>query len=999
MTIDNAIAAYHARIKSREPNTAVETIRTEILEQFNEHLVELQEYFADEDYFDEFKEDNRFGNVEDNVPNKIERFAKYSDLVKIGEGGMGVVYRARQANPERDVAIKVIRSKFAQEFDRRFKREARLAAKLKHPNIVRVYEEGNENGLRYFSMELIDGQDLRMRCAGKPINQTEAARLVLKIAKALSHAHQNNTVHRDVKPSNILIDENGEPHLVDFGLAKEVGNLSDETLALTLIGTREYMSPEQARSDHEQIGPASDIYSLGATLYELLVGRPPIINKNMAILLGEIQSKIPTSPRSIDKSIDTDLSAICMHCLEKSANGRYQSAEELIADLNHYLAGRSLEYAKPISNADRLRKFFRRNPILSGSLAISLFLMIVLAIGGPLLAFQLNNALENEITARENETEAKELAENMYRTSELSAESMFNLLMQNSDRMRGDHRAWKKVVDAYKDLAATNNSSTRTKAIFTSALVNYGLALSVSGMNAIAEQQFQKALNISTELPESPQYIDQKVRLLVNLTNTQMELFDFNDSEETLGTLKELIDSTNDIDKDIKGKYYVNLGRLKEHQTQFTKAKEYYEQAMLMFAAKLDFSEGNEKTKLQNAINDTRNDINRCLVNLGVFTVDSNPVENESVRRALEMARKKKNNSTVWEEYLQQVRANARLLHNTDPGAAAALLVDGFNNAQEPLNNLEFQGNLRFEIAMTLMLQEEYSNQPKAKVAFARRAIQLLKNDATEENDAIQSQAFVLQRAYYQLSLSLENSGAENAEFVAALESALKVARRSNYRGESSKLKLYNHAQILNNLAVRIDDITRKKQLLLEAVDVATATESMPGDAVSDKQFYTEFGGMFCNLGNAEIDEEDYSKAIKYFHSAKQELTRDISWGDWESGRQQFLYNAAKGNAYGLANTARLNQSLDEIRWCSGSKHANYFDLARLAIFVLVQLENAGGKDLYLKQETTHTGIDLIRKALESGQTTLATIENSELFERLREHPEYKKIIATFGSH
>ncbi len=276
-------------------------------------------------------------------------FGSYELLEKIGEGGMGVVYKARQKGLGRIVALKMIqRGALATAADvARFRAEAAAAAHLEHPQIVPVYEVGQHEGQPYFSMKHIAGTTLAKKLADGPLGPKETAALLLPVCRAIAHAHQQGIIHRDLKPSNILIDADGQPLVGDFGLAKRIDvehadgdALRGEVLTRTgaILGTPSYMSPEQAAGSRGTVGPASDVYSLGAILYQCLTGRPPFQAASAVDIVMMVLEQDPILPRLLNPRADADLEMIALKCLQKPADLRYKSAAALADDLEAYLS-------------------------------------------------------------------------------------------------------------------------------------------------------------------------------------------------------------------------------------------------------------------------------------------------------------------------------------------------------------------------------------------------------------------------------------------------------------------------------------------------------------------------------------------------------------------------------------------------------------------------------------------------------------------------------------
>lgn len=268
----------------------------------------------------------------------------YELLEELGRGGMGVVFRARQISLGREVAIKMIlRGQLAQSAEReRFQAEAQAAAKLDHPGIVPVYEVGEIEGRPYFSMKYIRGTTLAQRLAEGPLPAREAAKMLVAVARAIHFAHEKGVLHRDLKPSNILIDEQGHPHVTDFGLAKQISDEPSLTRTGAILGTPAYMAPEQAAGNRGQVGPASDVYSLGVVLYHMLTGRPPFQGASPVETVLMVLEQDPVPPRMLNQHADRDLEMICLRCLQKPTDLRYASAAALARDLDAFLNDESI---------------------------------------------------------------------------------------------------------------------------------------------------------------------------------------------------------------------------------------------------------------------------------------------------------------------------------------------------------------------------------------------------------------------------------------------------------------------------------------------------------------------------------------------------------------------------------------------------------------------------------------------------------------------------------
>ena len=355
-----------------------------------------------------------------------KEFAGYELVSEVARGGMGIVFRARQKRPDRTVALKVIATgELASPATvDRFRTEAEAAARLEHPNIVPVYEVGQHGTWHFFSMRLIEGPTLAQSLDGNPMPPKQAASLMAKIARAVHHAHQRGILHRDLKPNNILLDAQREPHLMDFGLAK----LIESSVALTqsdmVMGTPAYMSPEQAMGSTRDVTMSVDIYGLGAVLYEMLTGRPPFQAANMHALLRMIAEQDPQAPSHVngirrksalvravkaaraksktlidqslnasaaENSLFADLDAICLKCLEKNPAQRYSAAEALAEDLERALRSETI-VAKPSTRTQRLRRWVRRNPAQTALIVTAALSLGIITVGSLIFSVHVSRA-------------------------------------------------------------------------------------------------------------------------------------------------------------------------------------------------------------------------------------------------------------------------------------------------------------------------------------------------------------------------------------------------------------------------------------------------------------------------------------------------------------------------------------------------------------------------------------------------------------------------------
>ena len=266
-------------------------------------------------------------------------FGDYELLEQIGRGGQGVVFRARQKSLNRTVALKIIGlGQWATKAHlKRFRLEAEAAARLEHPGIVPIHEVGERDGSCYFSMKFVEGGQLDEVVRREPMPIRRAVELIAKVARTVHYAHEHGILHRDIKPGNILLDAKGEPHLTDFGLARLVESESSVTHTLDVLGTPSYMAPEQAVGNNAAVSSATDVYGIGAVLYQLLTGHPPFAGGTTYETIRLLLDTEPRQPRLLNPKIDRDLSTICLKCLEKDPKRRYSSALALAEDLERWL--------------------------------------------------------------------------------------------------------------------------------------------------------------------------------------------------------------------------------------------------------------------------------------------------------------------------------------------------------------------------------------------------------------------------------------------------------------------------------------------------------------------------------------------------------------------------------------------------------------------------------------------------------------------------------------
>lgn len=360
------------------------------------------------------------GDDDTGPPQCGNRFGDYELLEQVGSGGMGVVFRARQVSLNRVVALKMILAPKLHDAASvgRFRTEAEAAARLQHPHIVAIHDFGEVDGQSYYAMDFVGGESLAQRVRKSPLSLEQAARYVQTVAEAIHYAHQRGILHRDLKPSNVLIDAQDRVCVTDFGLAKMMQGDTDLTLTGQVMGSPSYMAPEQAEGRSHNVSVRSDVYALGAMLYELVTGTPPFKADTALATLKQVVEDLPTPPRARNVNVSPDLETICLKCLEKDPARRYGSAQELADELGRFLRNEPIA-ARPIRVPERLWRWSRRKPTLAGALAA---VLVALTVGVAGIAWQWR---QTEGHRRRAETEERSARHHLYAADMYAAYQAF----------------------------------------------------------------------------------------------------------------------------------------------------------------------------------------------------------------------------------------------------------------------------------------------------------------------------------------------------------------------------------------------------------------------------------------------------------------------------------------------------------------------------------------------------------------------------------------------
>lgn len=384
------------------------------------------------------------------VHSEAPQLAGYELLKKIAQGGMGVVFRARHLKLGRTVALKLIRSGelAGQDEILRFHAEAEAAAQLDHPGIVAVFEAGEVAGQHFLAMAFVDGQSLWQEVQAAPLPPKRAARLIQQVAEAVQYAHDRGIIHRDLKPQNILLTRDDQPKVTDFGLAKQQESNSNLTQTGQALGTPSYMPPEQARGNTREIGTWSDVYSLGATLYCLLTGRPPFQAATQLETMLQVVDQEPVSPKSLNRAVSVDLETICLKCLEKCPTKRYGSAAALADDLGRYLRGEPVQ-ARAVGRLEQTVKWIARRPMTAAAYGLTALTTVLVLVGITISIFWRNaESARNDAEQAQSKAEAgRRLAEEarkrevQAKQNELAARQRTEVALAGEQKARAGEQA------------------------------------------------------------------------------------------------------------------------------------------------------------------------------------------------------------------------------------------------------------------------------------------------------------------------------------------------------------------------------------------------------------------------------------------------------------------------------------------------------------------------------------------------------------------------------
>jgi tetratricopeptide (TPR) repeat protein/predicted Ser/Thr protein kinase len=671
----------------------------------------------------------------------------YEVLKELGRGAMGVVYQARQEGLKRLVALKMILAagKVTPTQVLRFRTEAEAVARLQHPNIVQVYEIGEHDGLPFFSLEFVEGGSLADRQARETVPPRETAQLVQRLAEAMSCAHRAGIIHRDLKPANILLDAAGVPKITDFGLARKLEEDSSATRAGAIMGTPSYMAPEQAEGRNAEVGPAADVYALGAVLYDLLTGRPPFRGTTVLETLDQVRKSEPVPPVRVDPHLPRDLDTICLKCLEKDPGKRYPSALALGEDLGRFLAGEPI-FARPVGIWERTWKWCRRRPAAAALVAVSTLLVLGLMLGGVGYARlekqradfeteRANEAVELRLRAEAERHRAEEHFDDARDAVDQMLTRVSEERLAHEPRMEQVRRdLLNRAARFYERFLQRDQSSPEIRHDTARASQKVAYIRAQLGEQAGAEQGYRRALGLLEELvkeyPETPAYRQDLAATANGLGDLLRQLRRFPEAraahEQAIDLQKSLLDvesAAPGLRRDLAKSYY-NRALTQEALGETVAATASCRLALALQRRLAAVPGGETKVREELALS--------CEV-LGRLEASAHPTEAEkSLREALrileQMTAEKSSTPSAREQLLLTCNQLGSLLRDTRPAEAEKLYLRAIALGEGLVGDFPTMPNHRQELAASLN----------------NRGILLLASGRRKEADALFERVFAL---------------------------------------------------------------------------------------------------------------------------------------------------------------------------------------------------------------------------------------------------------------
>jgi serine/threonine-protein kinase len=882
----------------------------------------------------------------------------YEIINELGRGGMGVVYKAKQVGLKRTVALKMILagSHASPAALNRFRAEAEAVARLQHQNIVQIYEIGEYEGRPYFSMEFVDGGNLMDLIAeqNRPVKQS--ARLMASLARGMYAAHQQGIVHRDLKPANILMAQDGTPKITDFGLAKKLDDGSGQTRTGEVMGTPSYMAPEQAEGRIKLIGPATDIYSLGAILYEMLTSRPPFKGETAMDTLLQVLADEPLPPGRLLPKLPRDLETICLKCLNKDIKRRYTTGLELADDLERFIDGRPIQ-ARPISRWERAWKWARRRPAMAALLLVSSLLLLTVGVGGPIVATQQyslrreadRRRLEAEIErqrAEEQEKLAKEgraLAEN----ERQRAEAQEQLAQQQRRRAEQNFHKAREAVKLMLTEVAQNELS--------------GMPL----MEDVRRRLLAKAVEFNTQFLEKqsqdPAVRQQTGQAYQQLTDIYRVLGKQRDADESCSEgLLRLRELTNDYPKEAEYRRdlahsYFQRGQLRRDRGQLGEAEGSYREAVKI------------QQKLVTDIPDKPEYQKELALSLNDLAL---------VLRQTNRAKEAEKN---YKAAIDLQSALAKQFGAQQPQYVEDL-AGSFNDQGALLRSIGRHGDA----------QQAYQN-----------AIDRLQQ-LVELHQGVPAYRQKLAAAYNNFGNVLQDlQGPAKAE--EPLRQALAIRQKLVTDFPSSLMYRQDLANTHNNLAAVLSADKRFADAEKESSQALTIQRKLDADHPNVPDFQAHLAAMLDNQAALNMNQGRLDKARDLLTEArplhdKVDLTnptyRQFRRKHYLTQADTLLRQGEKGESGKHAEAAKIAPELPKF---DPDNAENY----RLAAVILVRAMLLAGKDAKLtdaerkklSENYASQAVAMLRQAVEHGYADLVQLKNGAVFAPLRGREDYQKVV------
>ena len=882
----------------------------------------------------------------------------YILLSELGRGGMGVVYKARQVGLNRIVALKMVLAGAHSSKDAigRFRAEAEAVAKLQHPNIVQIYEIGEHERRPYFSMEFVEGGGLNDLIYDHPMTVKQAARIVAAMARAMHAVHQHGVVHRDLKPANVLITKDGTPKITDFGLAKNLEEVAGQTKTGDIMGTPSYMAPEQAEGRIKEIGPATDVYALGAILYEILTARPPFKAETAMDTLLQVVYEEPMSPAYLLPNLPRDIETICLKCLSKDIGKRYASAADLADDLERFYDGRPIQ-ARPVSTLEKVVKWAKRRPTAAALLALSvmtplcvLLLSLVFNVRLNELNEQLAASVKNEkLKAEEAETQRARAVDLQETAERRRAEAVKLQAIAEEQRRRAEHN-FRKAREATRVLLSE---------VAASELANVPL------MEDVRQRLLSRAVEFNREFLDQ-QGRDPAVRQQAGLAQQQLgEIYrllgNFPKAEaayrDGLQRLQELADEDPkavDFRRDL-GISQFQLGQLYRQRSQYPEAEKAYRQALAT----------QEKLAADHPKNgDYQNDLAHTLNDLGLLL---------QLLRQPQEAQKAYARAIELQQGLAKANPDTRPEYRYDLAGSLNDLGAYYRAAKQPG---EAEKSYRQALALFQDLVKQYPQVPSYRQRLAA-TYNNLGNILNDQHGAEQAEAPLRE------ALKLRQELAKDFPSVLAYKQET-ANTHNNLAAVFASAKKYAEAEkecaqalaIQRRLATDFANVPDFQGQLAAVLDNTAALHMTQGRLDQAQQALTEARALHDKLSPEQAQYRQFRR--KHFLTSADALLRA---GDKEPARH--------------ADAAKAAMELAKLAGDNAEDH-------RLTAIVLTRCSVLAGKDTKLPdavrkrltEDYASRAVAELRRAVQLGWADLVQLKTGPVFAPLRMRDDFRAVVA-----